>query len=439
MGENVVETRPERPGLAELATDLRAGEREPTAVVGGCHDRIDAVEDRVEAWVDGAKPRAWTTAEAGALAARHPDPETRPPLFGVPVGVKDIVHVDGLPTRAGSDLPPGELAGPQATVVDDLRAAGALVLGKTVTTEFAHAAPGPTRNPHDLDHTPGGSSSGSAAAVAAGTCPLALGTQTIGSVVRPASFCGVVGVKPTYGRVPTDGVLPYSPAVDTVGLFTRDVGGAARAASVVCADWTPADPTRRPVVGVPDDDYLAQAAASGRERFDRVLDALAAAGYDVRRVTAFDDIEGVNRRHHDLIGAEAAMAHHDRYERHADRLRAETTTLVTDGRDVRAEALARGRRSRTALRTALRDRMADHGVDLWVAPGALDVAPEGIGGTGDPVMDLPWTHAGLPTLAVPAGTGDGLPYGVQFVAAFGADERLLAWGGALADAVAGAA
>jgi len=426
------------PGLAALAAALRAGRRDPTEVVADRYDRIEAVDGRVGAWVDGAKPRAWTAAEAAALGERHPDPADRPPLFGVPVGVKDIVHVDGLPTKAGSALPPGELVGDQATVVDDLRAAGALVLGKTVTTEFAHAAPGPTRNPHDTAHTPGGSSSGSAAAVAAGMCPLALGSQTIGSVVRPASFCGVVGLKPTYGRIPTDGVFPYSPAVDTLGLFTRDVAGAALGASVTCGDWRPASPDGPPVVGVPDDAYLAQASETGLERFDRAVAALDDAGYEVRRTTVFDDIAAVNDRHHDLIGGEAADEHHDRYERHADRLAPQTRALVEDGREVTAGAVARGRRSRVALRDRLHDLMDDEGVDVWVAPGAPDTAPEGIESTGDPVMNLPWTHAGVPVLALPAGLAEGLPYGVQFAGRFGADERLLAWGEDLADAVAGA-
>jgi Asp-tRNA(Asn)/Glu-tRNA(Gln) amidotransferase A subunit family amidase len=440
MGENVLDDRPDRPGVATLATDLRDGDLTPTALVADCYDRLEATEPRVEAWVDGAKERAWLDAEAAALETRHPDPAERPPLFGVPVGVKDIFHVDGLPTRAGSELPPDAVVGEGAAVVDDLRAAGALVMGKTVTTEFAHAAPGPTRNPHDLDHTPGGSSSGSAAAVAAGHCPLALGSQTIGSVVRPATFCGVVGYKPSYGRIPTSGVLPYSESVDHVGLFTRDAAGAALGASVVCDDWRPVDAGQmeRPTVGVPDDTYLAQATEQGLERFERVLDALEAAGYEVRRVPAMEDIDAVNERHEALISAEAAEVHHDRFEAHADLLRAETVALIERGRDVTAEAVARGKRSRVDLRDRLHGLMAEEGVDVWVAPGARDTAPEGIDGTGDPVMNLPWTHAGLPTAALPAGTADGLPYGVQFASAFGTDERLLAWSAGLADAVADA-
>jgi Asp-tRNA(Asn)/Glu-tRNA(Gln) amidotransferase A subunit family amidase len=440
MGENVLDGLPDQPGLAELAADLRAGDCTPTTVVADCYDRLDATEPQVEAWVDGPKPRAWVGAEAEALEARHPVPDERPPLFGVPVGVKDIFHVDGLPTRAGSELPPDAVVGEQAAVVDDLRAAGALVMGKTVTTEFAHAAPGPTRNPHDTDHTPGGSSSGSAAAVAAGSCPLALGSQTIGSVIRPATFCGVVGYKPSYDRIPKTGVLPYSDSVDHVGLFARDVAGVALGASVVCDGWRPVDAGQmeRPTVGVPDGAYLAQATETGVERFERVVDALAAAGYEVTRVAAMDDIAAVNERHEALVSAEAADAHHDRFEAHADSLRAETVALIEGGRDVTAGEVARGRRGRIDLRDRLHDLMADEGVDVWVAPGARDTAPEGIDDTGDPVMNLPWTHAGVPTVALPAGTADGLPFGVQFASAFGTDERLLAWGDGLAAAVADA-
>lgn len=440
MGENVVEDLPDRSGLATLATDLRSGDLTPTDLVADCYDRLEATEPRVEAWVDGAKARAWVEAEAAAVEARHPDPNERPPLFGVPVGVKDIFHVDGLPTRAGSALPPDAVGGEQAAVVDDLRAAGALVMGKTVTTEFAHAAPGPTRNPHDLDHTPGGSSSGSAAAVAAGACPLALGSQTIGSVIRPATFCGVVGYKPSYGRIPKSGVLPYSDSVDHVGLFTRDAAGVALGASVVCDDWRPVDAGQMatPTVGVPDDAYLAQASETGLERFERVLSALTAANYDVRRVPAMDDIDGVNERHEALIAGEAAEVHHDRFEAHADLLREETVELIERGRDVTAAEIAVGRRSRMDLRARLHGLMAEEGIDVWVAPGARDTAPAGIESTGDPAMNLPWTHAGLPTVALPAGTADGLPYGVQFASAFGTDERLLAWGEGLATTVADA-
>jgi Asp-tRNA(Asn)/Glu-tRNA(Gln) amidotransferase A subunit family amidase len=191
--------------LAPLLAALRNGDREPTALVVEVCDRLDTVEDDVRAFRPETGRRTRLSREAAALAARHDDSAVRPLLFGVPVGIKDIFHVDGFTTRAGSSVPAGAITGSEAAAVERLRAAGALPLGKTHTAEFAYYAPPPTRNPNDLAHTPGGSSSGSAAAVAAGECPLALGTQTIGSVVRPAAFCGVVGFKPSYDRIPRDG------------------------------------------------------------------------------------------------------------------------------------------------------------------------------------------------------------------------------------------
>ncbi|QZP38001.1 amidase [Halobaculum magnesiiphilum] len=437
--------------LADLARALRTGERTPGAYANDVRDRIDDRDGDVRAWVDGGKSRAWLTAEADALEARHggADPSTnsaaggdRPPLFGVPVGVKDIFHVDRLATRAGSELPAAALAGPESTAVRRLRAAGAYVAGKTHTTEFAYFAPGPTRNPHDLDRTPGGSSSGSAAAVAAGTAPLALGTQTVGSVIRPAAFCGVVGFKPTRDRIPTDGVIPLAESVDHVGTFTRDVAGASLAASVLLDDWEDGrtgEPDEPVTLGVPDGPYLDQASDAGREAFERALDALATAGYDLVRVTAFPDIDDVNDRHDTLVAAEAALAHGEWYDRYADRYAEATRELIEDGRSAPVSALIRGRRGRDELCDSLAATAAEHGIDAWVAPAAPGPAPEGIDDTGDPVMNLPWTHAGLPTVGLPAGDVDGLPVGVQVAAGFGEDERLLSWADGIAGAVDDAA
>jgi Asp-tRNA(Asn)/Glu-tRNA(Gln) amidotransferase A subunit family amidase len=416
--------------LDEAVGALRDGQQTVTEYVTERYRRIDAAESEVRAWVGGPKRREWVEAEAAALAERYPDAEDRPPLYGVPVGVKDIFHVTGLPTRAGSWLPPGELAGSEAAVVTTLREAGALVLGKTVTTEFAYFEPGPTRNPHDFGHTPGGSSSGSAAAVAAGMCPLALGTQTIGSVVRPASFCGVVGFKPSYDRIPPDGVVPLSPSLDHVGLFTQDTVGMSTAAAVCVDDWEPPDDpdaVDEPVLGVPGGPYLEQASAAGREAFEAHLDTLERAGFEVRRVDAFDRIEDVNDRHEKLIAAEAALAHHEWFESYPDRYADSTAALLEEGRDVAVGAVADARAGREELRASLAEQAADHGVDVWVSPGAPGPAPGSIETTGDPVMNLPWTHAGVPTVAVPAGTVDGLPVGIQCAAAFESDERLLAW------------
>ncbi|MFC6837821.1 amidase [Halomarina ordinaria] len=422
----------QRAPLDEAAMALRTGERAVTDYVAELYERIDAFDDDVRAWVD---------AEAAALAERSPDPSHRPPLYGVPVGVKDVFHVDGMPTRAGSDLPPAELVGQQAAVVTSLRAAGALVLGKTMTTEFAYFEPGPTRNPHDLAHTPGGSSSGSAAAVAAGMCPLAIGTQTYGSIVRPATFCGIVGFKPSYGRIPFDGIIPLAPSVDHVGLFTQDVPGMELAASVCVDDWDPStvDEHDRPVVGVPAGEYLDQASKRGLDRFEEHVATLERAGFEVRRTVAFDDIRTVNDRHDDLVAAEAALAHHEWFDAHADRYADSTADLIRDGRAVSIETLADARRECVRLRASVVDTMTEHGIDVWVAPGAPGPAPAGIDTTGDPVMNLPWTQAGVPAIAIPADDVDGLPVGVQCIAAFGADERLLAWATPIANVLRGVA
>ena len=428
----------ERAPLSEAVVALSRGDTETTAYVAERYRRVDAVESDVRAWVEGPKRREWLTAEAAALAERYPDVDDRPPLYGVPVGVKDIFHVDGLPTRAGSGVPPGELVGPEAAVVTALRRAGALVMGKTVTTEFAYFEPGPTRNPHDLAHTPGGSSSGSAAAVAAGMCPLALGTQTIGSIIRPASFCGVVGFKPSYGRIPLDGVIPLSPSLDHVGLFTQDVAGMHTAAAVCVDGWEapdePVDPddpddADRPVLGVPDGPYISQASDAGSDAFERDLATLDAAGFEIRRVEvdAFERIEEINERHTDLMAAEAALAHREWFEAYPERYADSTAELLREGRDVSVGRVADARAGRIGLRESLAATATEHGIDVWISPGAPGPAPEGIDTTGDPVMNLPWTHAGVPAVAIPAGTVDGLPVGVQCASAFGTDERLLTW------------
>jgi Asp-tRNA(Asn)/Glu-tRNA(Gln) amidotransferase A subunit family amidase len=415
--------------LQDLARAFRTGERDPAASLDQLRERMSAVEPSVCAFVDGTVSWDRVERDLESLSDRFPDGSVRPPLYGVPVGVKDIFHVDGLPTRAGSDVPPDTLRGTQAATVTALERAGAVVLGKTVTAEFAYFDPGPTRNPHATGHTPGGSSSGSAAAVAAGLCPLALGTQTIGSVNRPAAFCGVVGVKPSYGRVPVDGVLPVAPSVDTVGYFTQDLAGAALAAGVLYDGWRAGDePPPLETVGVVDGPYLDSATDEGRAQFRSQVDRLDDAGLDVRRLELFPDIESVNDRHERLVAAETALSHSELYPTYGDRYAEETRALVEDGREVSVGALADARAGRGELRRVIHDRMDEHGLDVVVSPAAPGPAPEGIESTGDPVMNLPWTHAGVPTVTVPASkTADGLPVGLQCATRYGDDEWLLRW------------
>lgn len=418
--------------LFETAVSLRTGGTDPSTCLDTLKDRAERVEPRIEALLD--EPNRWTRLEreASALEARFDDSATRPPLYGVPVGIKDIVHVDGFLTRAGSDLPPETLTGSEAASVRALREAGALVLGKTVTTEFAYFEPGPTRNPHNPDHTPGGSSSGSAAAVAAGLCPLALGSQTIGSVVRPAAFCGIVGLKPTYGRIPIEGVLPVAPSVDHVGFFTQDVAGARLAASVLYDHWRP-ESVEAPTLGVPEGPYLEQAEQEALDQFREQVVRLEEAGYEIRRVELLENIEAINERHNRLVAAETALSHSEWFAGYGERYAEETVDLIREGHEVDVGELCEARGGRGELRESVETVMNEEGIDIWLCPAAPGPAPEGIGDTGDPVMNLPWTHSGLPALSVPAGEIDGLPLGLQCVGGYGEDERLLAWAEGVAD------
>jgi Asp-tRNA(Asn)/Glu-tRNA(Gln) amidotransferase A subunit family amidase len=414
--------------LTTTAHALRTGQVDLATFIEGICAHIDTLEPQIHALLPEAGRRERLLAEARALQERFPDPARRPGLYGILLGVKDVFNVDGLPTRAGSQLPPALFSGPEASCVSALRAAGALILGKTVTTEFAWVEPGPTRNPHNVAHTPGGSSSGSAAAVAAGFCPLALGTQTIGSVIRPAAFCGIVGFKPGYGRISTDGMVFFSPSLDTVGFLTQDVAGIALVAPFLCKDWQPTKLEALPVLGVPDGPYLEQASPEGLAAFEEQLSTLVKAGYTVRRVKALSDIAAINQRNRQLMFAEMAQVHAAWFAQYGTLYRPRSVEAVREGQEVDAETLATARTGRALVRAKFQVLMLQNGLDLWVAPAAPGPAPEGIETTGNPVMNLPWTHAGLPVITLPAGkAANGLPLGLQCVADFMADEKLVVW------------
>ena len=416
--------------LATTVAALRAGSLDIHAHIDARCDQIDAAEPQVQALLPEEDRRARLHRDADALLMRYPQPARRPPLYGALVGVKDIIHVDGYVTRAGAAVPPELFAGEEAEVVELLRAAGALILGKTVTTEFAYFEPGPTRNPHNLTHTPGGSSSGSAAAVAAGFCEVALGTQTIGSVIRPAAFCGVVGYKPTLGRIPTAGLVYFSRTSDHLGLFTQDVAGMRLAADSLCSSWLDVTLTDAdiPILGVPDGPYLRQAEPATLANFNRQLDLLGAAGYTIWHVPTLLDIAELNQKHRRLVFAEFAREHAGRYDQHKALYRPRTAELIELGRQVSDDELAELRTATLVLRDSLEKQMDQAGIDLWICPSALGPAPEGIHATGDPNMSLPWTNAGMPCVTLPAGQApNGLPLGIQLVGPTEEDEMVLAW------------
>jgi Asp-tRNA(Asn)/Glu-tRNA(Gln) amidotransferase A subunit family amidase len=418
----------------ELARAFRAGELTVTDYISQVESYFSAREPSVLAFIPEENRFERLCREAEELVSRFPDPKSRPSLFGILVGVKDIFHADGFITQAGSRLPPGELQGRQAESVRRLKNTGALILGKTVSTEFAYFTPGPTRNPHNPEHTPGGSSSGSAAAVAAELCPLALGTQTIGSIIRPAAFCGVVGFKPTYDRIPREGVIPLSPSLDHVGSFSADVAMAKQVANALIGDWSLRQAqhgglefdARKPTLGIPEGPYLASASDYALACFDETCQSLADAGYGLRRVRVMDDFQEVCDRHDVIMSAEAARVHAGWFEKYETLYSPKFTGLITRGQSI--SDLQSPLNAREKFRDQMTQTMKQNNIDLWICPPATGPAPKGLEGTGDPVMNLPWTQIGFPAINIPTGkSDDGLPMGLQVIGRWNMDEELLAW------------
>ena len=416
--------------LIKTATALRNGDLDLLAYVNDVCNRIEAEEPQIQALLPETGLRERLLVDARALQARYPDPANRPPLYGILVGIKDMFFVDGFLTRCGSALPPELFHGQEGDYLKALRRAGVLMLGKTVTTEFAYFEPGPTRNPHNLAYSPGGSSSGSAAAVAAGYCPLAVGTQVIGSTIRPAAFCGIVGFKSSHARIPINGWILSSEALEHAGLFTQDMAGMTLVASLVCENWQPVELSisHKPVLGVPEGPFLAQASQEALAAFERQLALLERAGYSVRRVQVLPDIEAINRRHNRIFAAQMAREHAPWFDRYVSLYRPRTLAALREGQEITDQELAEMLPGRLALRRALEDTMEREGIDLWVCPSATGPAPEGLASTGSPLMNLPWTHAGVPAVSLPAGSAaNGLPLGFQCAGRFMQDEHLLAW------------
>ncbi len=416
--------------LAATVERLRLNQRDLYEYIHTTCDRIDTVDPEIQALLPESNRRERLLRDARELENRFPVAEKRPLLYGILLGVKDIFRVNGFPTQAGSQLPAEEFSGPEAACVTRLKQAGALVLGKTVTTEFAYFEPGPTRNPHNTAHTPGGSSSGSAAAIAAGFCQLALGTQTIGSVIRPAAFCGILGFKPSFDRIPTAGLIFFSRSADHVGFFAQDIAGLQLAASVLCDNWqeqivVSAEPGL-PVLGIPVGPYLQLTSEEGLDAFEAHAIRLQQRGYTVKRIDAFEDIERINHRHRRLTAAEAAQEHTKWFERYQHVYRPKTKEVILTGQTIPPDEIAACRTGQRQLRQQLAQLQEEHGIDAWLSPSALGAAPVGLSSTGNPNMNLPWTHAGLPSITIPSGISQqGLPLGLQIVGGFMQDEYLL--------------
>jgi len=422
-------------GAAQAARAIANGELSSEQLVQACLARIREVEPTVQAWQYLDEQHALAQARGRDLQRA----EGRPcgPLHGVPVGIKDIVDTADMPTEDGTPLHAGRMPPGDATVVAMLRAAGAVILGKTVTTELATYSPGKTRNPHDPLRTPGGSSSGSAAAVAAGMVPFAIGTQTNGSVIRPAAFCGVYGFKPTHGWIPRHGILKLSRSLDTVGVFARSLEDIALVAEQMIG-FDERDPDSRPRARAPLVATQAQepplpprlafvkthlwdgAEASMREAFGELRDAL---GADCEEYVLPDAVREAWDWHRTIMESEMA-AHLDlEWERGRDSLSQPLRAQLARGREVRALDYQKALQRIPPLIESFDELFSRY--DAIVTPAAPGTAPA-LATTGDPSFCTLWSLCGMPACNLPLMAGaDGLPLGVQLVGRRDSDARLL--------------
>jgi Asp-tRNA(Asn)/Glu-tRNA(Gln) amidotransferase A subunit family amidase len=403
----------------DLARRIEAGDFTPAAVIDLCAKAIAERDAEVGAFaaldLAGARKRAEATARA--LAAS--------PLRGLPIGVKDIFDTADLPTEYGSPIYAHHRPVADCAVVSLLRRAGGIVLGKTVTTEFAHMQPAKTRNPRNLDHTPGGSSSGSAAAVAAGMTPIATGTQTGGSVIRPAAFCGIAGFKPSYRLLPTVGIKCFSWSLDTVGLFAGGVADVAFAAAAISGRDLRVDRAApaAPSLAIVRTQAWDQASAAMQDAIENATRRAEAAGARIEETTLPDVVEEAWRLQPTIMDYEAFRALAYEYDHHRDQLGPMLRELLDNAANISVEDYDAARRTTKRARHAVNDLLEGKFALTPSAPGA---APRGLGSTGKATFNRLWTSMGTPCVNVPGLADDfGLPLGVQIVGRFGRDRATL--------------
>lgn len=420
----------------EAAAKLAKGEISAQDLTQVCLDRIAEIDGDIEAWAFLDPEHALAQAKAADEARQAGLPTG--PLFGLPVAVKDIFDTHDMPTECGTPLYAGRAPDTDSTVAALLRQAGAIIIGKSVTTELAMYGPGKTKNPHDPERTPGGSSSGSAAAVAAGMVPLAIGSQTNGSMIRPASFCGTVGFKPTHGRISRTGALLLSPSLDTVGVFGRTIADAALIGDAL-AQYDAADPDMKPLapprlletaLGEPPVEPILAYVKSpvwdkAREDVQAGFAELAEAlGGQCDEVTLPAPFDNAIELHRTIMIADIARHIGLLYDKGADQLSPELREMVEAGREVRAVDYANAIELREALNAGLEQIFARY--DAILTPAATGEAPQTLDYTGNPIFCSLWTYCGVPAVSLPLLSGaNGMPVGVQLVGPRGHDGRLL--------------
>jgi aspartyl-tRNA(Asn)/glutamyl-tRNA(Gln) amidotransferase subunit A len=420
-------TEPYRLTLSEMIQQISRKRLSPVTLAESLLNRIDFLEPSIQAWV--TVDRGKVLEEARRCEKEITRNRRRGPLHGIPLGVKDIFYTAGLKTTGGSKVLADFIPSFDSTAVARMKQAGAIVLGKTATTEFAHADPAPTRNPWNREHTPGGSSSGSAAGVATGMCPGALGSQTGGSVLRPASYCGVVGLKATYGRISRHGVLPFSWTLDHVGVFARTVADAAILLRVL-AGFDPLDPTtsREPVpdytrteksspapfIGVVEEFYQKNSQAQVWKNTEEVLARIKKAGAKVEPVKMPESFAVVHDAHRIIMRTEGAAFHQPLYRKHRELYRPKLRELIELGDLIPGVDYLTACRIKREFRRSM-DRVMER-YDLLLTPSTSSPAPRGLESTGDAWFQVPWSFSGLPTVSLPSALSqEGLPLGVQLV------------------------
>lgn len=411
-------------GVRDILKRVAASEATAESETRACLDRIAERETAVGAW-------AFLDPERAVAEARRRDQmRVKGPLHGAAVGIKDIFDTADMPTSYGSPIYAGHRPAADAACVALLRAAGAVALGKTVTTEFAMTHPGQTRNPHNPAHTPGGSSSGSAAAVAAGMVPVALGTQTLGSVIRPAAFCGIVGFKPSYGAINRAGLKYASESADTIGIFVRavaDIPPVLAAFTGAPMDLYDKTLDKAPRIGLVRGVEWDKAAPAAQKAFESAAQRLAKAGASLRDVTIDPALKTAHDRSRIITGYELARAYAYEWFNHRDQLSAAFARNVADGMAIAFADYNGARGAFDVARRAAVDAFGD--CDFWLTLPAPGEAPKGIEATGDPVFNRLWTLLHVPCLTVPYGKGPaGLPLGVQLIGPPRGAARLLAAG-----------
>jgi Asp-tRNA(Asn)/Glu-tRNA(Gln) amidotransferase A subunit family amidase len=401
----------------DLVRRIEDGKLSPRAAVDLCAEAIAAREKEIGAFISLDLEAARRAAESKRLAST--------PLRGLPIAFKDIYDTADFPTQYGSPIYAGHRPNADATAVALALRAGGIVLGKTETTEFASMVPAATRNPHNLAHTPGGSSSGSAAAVAAGMVPIAFGTQTAGSVIRPAAFCGVAGFKPSYRLIPLVGVKDVAWHLDTAGLFGASVADVAfAAAAILDRDMRVdrADPAA-PRIALARTHLWPKASAAMQNAVESAARIAEAAGAKVAEVTLPPPVQAAYAAQFIIQDYETFRATAFEYERHRDMIGKQLREQLERAAAVSADAYDAARRTASRGRQVLADTMAEH--DVILTPSAPGAAPHGLGSTGDPMFNRLWTLMGAPCVNVPGFYENELPLGIQIVGRFGRDKAAL--------------